>query len=328
MSFLLPNPSVPTNGQPGDATPILQNELAIAQAIASFDGSQIQNGSVQSAALADNINPQVRGAETLANFVYSGCLWSLVSGFSGTMTGGVIYVNGFRTIVSGVGANTFAASSDTYVYISNLGNITYQAVSNNAASPSATPNAVLVAIIVTNGSTITVINQGTLSLTASSVAPVVSSNTLWKFDTLGNAIYPSKSITSMKVLQQRTVNATSGATTTPVAYNGFPGSYAFPAVIGRLYAITLSEPAITSPSAGTYDSIYTILINATAIGNLQFIWLGAYGSGANGTLFWLATTTATVNLTLQFSNTGAASGTWTFASSTSIPAQLAVTEFA
>ena len=36
MSFSLPNPTTPTNGQPGNATPILQNEQAIAQAIATF----------------------------------------------------------------------------------------------------------------------------------------------------------------------------------------------------------------------------------------------------------------------------------------------------
>lgn len=159
MSFVLPNPTVPTNGQLGDATPILQNETAIAQAIASFDGSQIQAKSVQSAALADNINPQIRGAETLANFVFTGCIWSLVSGFSGTMTGGTIYVNGFRVIVSGVGANTFNASNDTYVDIDNLGNVTYQAVSNGANSPTLTVNSIRIAKIVTSGSTITSVVQ-------------------------------------------------------------------------------------------------------------------------------------------------------------------------
>lgn len=159
MSFVLPNPGVPQNGQSGDATPILANELAIAQAISSFDGSQVQSGSIQSAALANNINPQLRGSETLANFVYSGCLWSLVSGFSGTMTGGTIYVNGFRTIVSGVGANTFAASSDTYVDIDNLGNIVYLAVANGATASSLTANSLRVAKVVTNGSAITTITQ-------------------------------------------------------------------------------------------------------------------------------------------------------------------------
>lgn len=207
MSFVLPNPTVPTNGQLGDATPILQNETAIAQAIASFDGSQIQAKSVQSAALADNINPQIRGAETLANFVFTGCIWSLVSGFSGTMTGGTIYVNGFRTIVSGVGANTFNASNDTYVYIDNLGNVSYQAVSNNAASPSAVANAILVAIVVTSGSTITSINQGSISATA----PIVSSNTVIVCDTNGNIIYPTDT-TSKLVGFRQSITSQSGVT--------------------------------------------------------------------------------------------------------------------
>lgn len=159
MSFSLPNPNVPTNGQPGDATPLLQNEVAIAQAIASFDGSQVQSKTITEGALADAVNPRLRGLETLANFVYTGCVWSLVSGLSGTMTAGTIYVNGYRTLVTGVGANTFAASSDTYVDIDYLGNITYNAVSNGASAPSLTANSLRVAKIVTSGVAITSIVQ-------------------------------------------------------------------------------------------------------------------------------------------------------------------------
>lgn len=159
MAVVDPYPGIPVDGGPGDAVPILGKFNALFQGVQNFDGSQINAGSVQSAALANNINPQVRGSETLSNFVYSGCIWSAVSGFSGTMTGGTIYVNGYRTIVSGVGANTFAASSDTYVDIDYLGNVYYLAVANNASSPSLTANALRVAKIITNASAITSVVQ-------------------------------------------------------------------------------------------------------------------------------------------------------------------------
>ena len=187
MGFVLPNPSTPANGSLGDATPILANEVAIAQAIASFDGSQINAKSVSIGSLADSINPQLRYSENFYNYVDIGCTWTAVSGLIGTMTGGTIYVNGYRVIVSGVGAYTFTASSDTYVYIDYLGNVTYNPISNNAPSPSATANAVLVGIIVTNGSAIVSINQGSTAATV----PVISSNVLTVSDSRGNLIYPT-----------------------------------------------------------------------------------------------------------------------------------------
>lgn len=159
MSFLLPNPSTPTNGQAGDATPILQNELALAQAIAAFDGSQINAKSVTENALADSINPRLRASETMESFVYSGCTWSALSGANGTMTGGTIYVNGYRTIVTGVGSKTFPLSNDTYVDIDYLGNLTYNSVANGATAPSLTANAIRVAKVVTSGSAITTVTQ-------------------------------------------------------------------------------------------------------------------------------------------------------------------------
>lgn len=171
MSFSLPNPDSPTNGQPLDASPILANLVAIQEAIDSFDGSQIESKSIVETALADAINPRLRADETIANFVYSGCVWAAVSGFTATMTGGTIYVNGFRVIVSGVGSETFAASEDTYIDIDDLGNITYQGVSNGSAAPALTANSIRVAKVITSGSAV------------SSVVQVGS-------DSLGDIIYP------------------------------------------------------------------------------------------------------------------------------------------
>lgn len=258
MSFSLPNPTVPTNGQPGDATPILANEIALAQAIAAFDGSQINAKSVVEAALADPVNPRLRGLETLANFVYVGCIWTQVSGVSGTMTGGTIYVNGYRTIVSGIGSNTFAASSDTYVYIDYLGNVTYSAVSNNASSPSAIANAILVAIIVTSGAAITTINQGSPTVTA----PQVSSAYLSVCDSLGNLIYPTDPVS--RVLGYRQL--TSSPTTTSAS--------------AAQISAGLTLPIITPANRKVKITIYCYYVsNSGANTNTISLWLGTVGSG-------------------------------------------------
>src|ERR1035437_2934969 len=159
MTFVLPYPSTPTNGSLGDATPILANEVALAQAISSFDGSQINAKTVVASALADSINPQLRYSENFANYVDSGCTWASVSGLNGTMTGGTIYVNGYRVIVSGVGTNAFTLSNDTYIDIDYLGNVYYTGVANNATAPSLTANSIRVAKVVTNGTVITTVTQ-------------------------------------------------------------------------------------------------------------------------------------------------------------------------
>lgn len=329
MSFSLPNPSTPENGQPLDASPVLANFLAVEAAIDSFDGSQLQAKSITEQALADAINPRLRGLDTLNNFVSSGCIWSATSGLSGAMTGGTIYVNGYRTIVNGVGSETFGASSDTYVDIDYLGNITYQSVSNNSASPSLTANSIRVAIIVTNGSGITLVNQAMTPQTTT-IAPIVSNNSLWNFDTFGNQIYPTSPSGKLRLFQQRVVNATQAATGTPTAYNGAAGSYVFNAVAGRRYAFTLGEPAVgVSASTGVFDASFIFLIGGTEIGNLLPAWANnSYSQTVNGTVYWVAPSTGAFTLTLQFANTGNASGTWTYTGSTTTPAQLTVTEVA
>lgn len=187
MAFALPNPTVPTNGQSLDATPVLQNILALAQAIQAFDGSQIVAGSIVAAAMNASINPNTLLNETTYPFVFTGLVWSIVSGLTGTMTGGTMYYNGIRVPVNSIASNAFTASKDTYVDIDVNGNVTYQAVTNNVASPSITANSIRVAIIITSGAAITSINQGSTSATG----PIVSSVVLTHQDALGNIIYPT-----------------------------------------------------------------------------------------------------------------------------------------
>lgn len=165
MALTLPYPSAPTNGQALDATPILANETAIAQAIQSFDGSQVQAGTIQGSALAASINPNLLLHDTEGPFVSSGCVWSATSGLAAAMSSGVAYVNNvslgqmYRTAVSSVASNTFAASSDTYVDVDYLGNLYYSATSIGGTAPAITANSMRLAIVRTNGSVVTNVFQ-------------------------------------------------------------------------------------------------------------------------------------------------------------------------
>lgn len=163
MPLNLPYPGQPAANSSLASAPVQQNIAAIAQAIQSFDGSQIQSGTVAASALNANINPNTFLNDTIHPFVQSGCVWSPVTGLVGTMSSGVVYVgpSGLinRAPINGVGSHTFTASQDTYIDIDYNGNINYQGVSNGASAPSLTANSVRVAKVVTGASTISTITQ-------------------------------------------------------------------------------------------------------------------------------------------------------------------------
>lgn len=191
MAFSLPNPTDPTNGQPLDATPVLENIVALAQAIQAFDGSQITSKSVLEAALADAINPRLRDDDLVFDHVNSGCVWTADSAgasLNGSMTGGTVYINGYRVLLSAIVAHPFTASKDTYVDVDYLGNVLYSEVTTNAASPSLAINSVRLAIIVTGASIAAAasINQGQ----EDRVIPIASSTPYCVSDSLGNLICP------------------------------------------------------------------------------------------------------------------------------------------
>lgn len=215
MALVVPNPTVPTNGQSLDATPLLANLQAVYQAIQSFDASQIAAGTLTASAFNASINPNTLLNETIYPFVSTGLVWSTVSGLNGNMTSGVLYYNGIRVSVNSVASNAFAASKDTYVDIDVNGNITYQAVTNNAASPAITANSIRVAIVVTSGAAITFINQGQIDTTISGFAPVISSISLTHTDSLGNIIYPTDQ--NRKLLGYRAITTTNFPTTSTTA---------------------------------------------------------------------------------------------------------------
>ena len=196
MSLILPYPGKPANGDTLDASIVQANITAIAQAIQSFDASQVSPGTLTAAAFTASINPNTLLKETTAPFVASGCTWSIVSGLQGTMTSGVVYANGIRVAVGGVGSHNFTASQDTYVDVDYNGNVYYLPVANNAASPALTANAVRVAKVITNGTAISSVVQN-------------GRDSLW------NPIYPMYATQSAFNSYTQTIGTVTGGTATP-----------------------------------------------------------------------------------------------------------------
>lgn len=121
--------------------------------------SVFSNGVVSTTApFSTDLNPETRLSETIRNVVASGLEWTTLSGLNGTMSAGIVYINGKRISVSSVASKTFTVSKDTYVGVDNAGAISYTEVANNASSPALPANTVWLAVVVTNGSAITAIN--------------------------------------------------------------------------------------------------------------------------------------------------------------------------
>lgn len=182
MPASLPNPSSPTDGDALLAAPIRQNFQAIITAINAFDGAQINAASVAEAALANGINPRLRGSELMYNTIVSGLNPAVPgSSLSVTIPSGIAYINGFRILYTSA-AVTVAINQDTYLDMDQNGVVTSNPVANGAASPSLTAGRMRFAKIVSNGTVITAIFQGNQG----------NGTTRWlNTDTLGNIVYPT-----------------------------------------------------------------------------------------------------------------------------------------
>lgn len=265
MAVTDPYPGQPTDGQSLDAVPILAKFNALFQGIQSFDGSQIQAGTVAGSAMQSSVNPNTLLKEIESPFVATGLIWSSVSGLQGTMSSGIAYIANasatFRVSITGVGSYTFTASKDTYIDIDYNGNIYYQAVSNNAASPSITANAIRVAIVVTNGSAISFINQGQTDSTLSGFAPVISSVALTVSDSLGNLIYPTDP--SGKLLGYRQI--TSNFSTASTTFVDVPGLTALNVVVptNRKVKLNVKCSYVQNNTSGAYTVV--AFVEATTV---------------------------------------------------------------
>ena len=113
----------------------------------------IRQGSITSYDLATAINPVTFRDEAFNDWTYSGMLPPTSASLSTTITAGVSYVNGVR-VETAATAHTFTASKDTYLYINSGGYFDYVEVANGASAPSTPANDLLLAKVVTNGTTV------------------------------------------------------------------------------------------------------------------------------------------------------------------------------
>ena len=113
-------------------------------------------------------NPRVRDAELLGvgvdtfasgsltqnSFVASGCVPATDASLTSSISACVAYVNGYR-ISKGATSETYSASMDTYVDLSQNAVYTLSAVANGASQPVVASNSARIAKVVTSGTAIT-----------------------------------------------------------------------------------------------------------------------------------------------------------------------------
>lgn len=203
-------------------------------------------------------------------WVVSGLTIATSANLNSTVAAGVAIVNGKYVAVSSTGI-TVTASKDTYIYLKDDGTIvTTNNVANNGTSPACTTNsdgsnALLLGILISSGTAITTVNQGS----PTAVLPLVSSVAYSVCDGLGNLIYPTSPTPTL--IGYRQVVAAQTGITTNVALTGLSVPVIVPA--GRRIRIRSFIPNInatlanTGPVLNTYDGTTTAgtLIQSAAI---------------------------------------------------------------
>jgi hypothetical protein len=196
--------------------------------------------------------------ELFYDYVASGLVWTADAAGStrnASMTSGVVYINGRRLTLAAVSARAFTASKDTYIDVSDNGDgtglITYNEVTNNAASPALSTNNIRIGIIVTGATNIAAagsVNQGE----PTKVLPIASSVPYTVSDSLGNLICPRDP--SRKLLSQRQIltdfNTASAA---QVQVTGLSVTAIIPA--NRSYEVVMYNRAVLNTGIG-FDDIY------------------------------------------------------------------------
>lgn len=114
--------------------------------------------------MADEINPRVRAAELLgigvdttsaqAALVYTGLIPATSASLTSNISAGTAYINGYRVAKTAT-SETYTASKDTYVDLSQTGAYTLSAVTNGASAPTVAANSARIAKVVTSGTAIT-----------------------------------------------------------------------------------------------------------------------------------------------------------------------------
>ena len=134
--------------------------------------SNIQADSLYEINMADDANPRLRDSELLnitydtssggqltqGGVVESGCVPADDTDLTSDISACVAYINGYRVSKSAT-AQTYTASRDNYLDLSQTGVYTNTAVTNGATAPAVAANSVRLAKVVTDGTEITTITS-------------------------------------------------------------------------------------------------------------------------------------------------------------------------
>jgi hypothetical protein len=127
-------------------------------AINSADGSLIQTGTITSAKLDANSNPENRWNEAFNDFVFTGLLPPTSASLASTTTAGTAFINGAR-IVKDATPKTYTASKHTYVDLSSNGTYTYSEITINASAPSVASNSIRLARVSSDTTTVNAVRD-------------------------------------------------------------------------------------------------------------------------------------------------------------------------
>lgn len=212
----------------------------------------------------------------LADHIVSGGVVAQSSGLIGTFSNIVFYLSGQRYSGTSIANKTYTASKDTYVDVTATSggtvSVTYSEVANGAASPALAANSIRVAKVVTNGSAITSVSQGSV-------------------DSLNNQIYPQSAAGNNAWLSY-----------TPVL-TGISAS----SNIGRYIKQGKTCTAMVNVTfSGAGSGTYVITLPFTVASGSQ-VYVGQLWGLDSGTAYWVGTATTisgtnTVNFTSN--NTG------------------------
>ncbi|MFE7720090.1 hypothetical protein ACFU44_13735 [Nocardia rhizosphaerihabitans] len=223
-----------------------------------LSGTKISAGTTPASAMNTASNPVTRYTDSFFSHVASGCVWSgdsYGSTLAASMTAGVAYIGGIRTVIAAVTARAFTASKDTYIDLDASGTPVYTEVANNAASPALTAGYLRIGIIVTGAGSIAAvasINQGQ----EDKVLPIASSTPYSVSDSLGNLICPRDPASKLLGIRRRTGDFTPG-TSAETLITGLNCSVIVPT--GRKVKVTYyagNVTATTTPVSRIYEGIF------------------------------------------------------------------------
>ncbi len=181
LMFLIMFLFLATNAQAGLITiKVLSEDTSIDDVNSNFSTQKNEfNGNIEAinmlddtldeSTMADEINPRVRWDEAFSDFTFTGMLPATSGSLTSDISAGTSYVEGFRVVTSTTG-NTYTASKDTWVFIDINETFQFSEVANGAAQPTTPSNSLLLAKVVTDGTTISSVDdKRSLFLTLSTV---------------------------------------------------------------------------------------------------------------------------------------------------------------